>query len=30
VAERVALRAEPNEHNAEYLAVKARKMGHSL
>ncbi len=30
VAERVALKAEPNEHNAEYLAVKARKMGHAL
>jgi GTP cyclohydrolase II len=27
---RVALKAEPNEHNAEYLAVKARKMGHAL
>lgn len=30
VADRVALKAEPNEHNAEYLAVKARKMGHAL
>jgi GTP cyclohydrolase II len=30
VAERVAIRAEPNLHNAEYLAVKARKMGHDL
>jgi GTP cyclohydrolase II/3,4-dihydroxy 2-butanone 4-phosphate synthase/GTP cyclohydrolase II len=30
VAERVALKAEPNEFNAEYLAVKASKMGHSL
>ncbi len=30
VAERVALKAEPNEHNAEYLAVKARRMGHAL
>lgn len=30
VAERVALKAEPNEYNAEYLAVKARKMGHAL
>jgi GTP cyclohydrolase II/3,4-dihydroxy 2-butanone 4-phosphate synthase/GTP cyclohydrolase II len=30
VAERVALKAEANEHNAEYLAVKARKMGHAL
>jgi GTP cyclohydrolase II len=28
VAERVALKTEPNEHNAEYLAVKAKKMGH--
>jgi GTP cyclohydrolase II len=30
VVERIAIRAEPNEHNAEYLAVKARRMGHSL
>jgi GTP cyclohydrolase II len=30
VAERIAVKAEPNEHNAEYLAVKARKMGHAL
>jgi GTP cyclohydrolase II/3,4-dihydroxy 2-butanone 4-phosphate synthase/GTP cyclohydrolase II len=30
VVERVALLAESNEHNAEYLAVKARKMGHEL
>jgi GTP cyclohydrolase II len=30
VVERVAIRAEPNLHNAEYLAVKARKMGHAL
>jgi GTP cyclohydrolase II len=30
VTGRVALKAEPNEHNAEYLAVKARKMGHEL
>lgn len=30
VAERVALKSEPNEYNAEYLAVKARKMGHTL
>jgi len=30
VAERVAIKAPPNEHNAEYLAVKARKMGHAL
>jgi GTP cyclohydrolase II len=30
IAERVAIKAEPNEHNAEYLAVKARKMGHAL
>jgi GTP cyclohydrolase II/3,4-dihydroxy 2-butanone 4-phosphate synthase/GTP cyclohydrolase II len=30
VAERVAIKAEPNLHNAEYLAVKARKLGHTL
>jgi GTP cyclohydrolase II/3,4-dihydroxy 2-butanone 4-phosphate synthase/GTP cyclohydrolase II len=30
VAERVAIKAEPNLHNADYLAVKARKMGHEL
>jgi GTP cyclohydrolase II len=30
VSERVALETEPNEHNAEYLAVKAKKMGHTL
>ena len=30
VAERVAIVAEPNLHNAEYLAVKARRMGHAL
>ncbi|HEY3822785.1 MAG TPA: GTP cyclohydrolase II [Polyangiaceae bacterium] len=30
VAERVALKGASNEHNAEYLAVKARKMGHAL
>ena len=30
VAERVELKGESNEHNAEYLAVKARKMGHAL
>jgi GTP cyclohydrolase II/3,4-dihydroxy 2-butanone 4-phosphate synthase/GTP cyclohydrolase II len=30
VSERVALKGESNEHNAEYLAVKARKMGHEL
>ena len=30
VAERVAIKAEPNLHNADYLAVKARKMGHAL
>lgn len=30
VTDRVALKAVPNEHNAEYLAVKARKMGHEL
>jgi GTP cyclohydrolase II len=28
VAERRALHAEPNEHNAEYLAVKVTRMGH--
>ena len=30
VAEQIALRSEPNAHNAEYLAVKASKMGHRL
>ncbi len=30
VVERVAIKAEPNLHNADYLAVKARKMGHDL
>lgn len=30
VAERIALKSEPNAHNADYLAVKAKKMGHSL
>jgi GTP cyclohydrolase II/3,4-dihydroxy 2-butanone 4-phosphate synthase/GTP cyclohydrolase II len=30
VAERIGIRAEPNEHNAEYLAVKAKRMGHAL
>jgi GTP cyclohydrolase II/3,4-dihydroxy 2-butanone 4-phosphate synthase/GTP cyclohydrolase II len=30
VAQRIALKAEPNEHNADYLAVKAKKMGHAL
>ena len=30
VAERVSLSIEPNEHNAEYLKVKARRMGHTL
>jgi GTP cyclohydrolase II len=30
VTERVALKSEPNEHNAAYLAVKAKKMGHAL
>ncbi len=30
VAERIALKAEPNEHNAGYLAVKAKKLGHTL
>ena len=30
VVERVALRSEPNAHNAEYLAAKAQKLGHNL
>jgi GTP cyclohydrolase II len=30
VAERVALKSEPNAHNAEYLAAKAKKLGHRL
>lgn len=30
VAERIAIKAEPNAHNADYLAVKAAKMGHKL
>ncbi len=30
VVRRVAVKAEPNEHNADYLAVKARRMGHEL
>jgi GTP cyclohydrolase II len=30
VVRRVAVKAEPNEHNAGYLAVKARRMGHEL
>ncbi len=30
VVERVPLVADPNEHNADYLAVKAAKMGHQL
>jgi GTP cyclohydrolase II len=30
IVERVALRSEPNAHNAEYLAAKAKKLGHSL
>jgi GTP cyclohydrolase II/3,4-dihydroxy 2-butanone 4-phosphate synthase/GTP cyclohydrolase II len=30
VTDRVALKAQPNEYNAEYLAVKAKKMGHAL
>jgi GTP cyclohydrolase II len=30
VVERVPHAVAPNEHNAEYLAVKARKMGHAL
>ena len=28
VSERRALHAEPNQHNAEYLAVKVARMGH--
>jgi 3,4-dihydroxy 2-butanone 4-phosphate synthase/GTP cyclohydrolase II len=28
ITERVALRIEPNKHNAKYLATKSRKMGH--
>jgi GTP cyclohydrolase II len=30
VARRVPAIVEPNEHNADYLAVKARRMGHKL
>ena len=30
VVTRIAVVAEPNEHNADYLAVKAKKMGHEL
>jgi GTP cyclohydrolase II/3,4-dihydroxy 2-butanone 4-phosphate synthase/GTP cyclohydrolase II len=30
VDERVPVVVEPNEHNADYLAVKAKKMGHEL
>ena len=30
VVSRIAVVAEPNEHNADYLAVKAKKMGHEL
>jgi GTP cyclohydrolase II len=30
VTERVPIAMEPNEHNADYLAVKATKMGHAL
>ena len=30
VVERIAAKAPLNEHNAEYLAVKAKKMGHAL
>jgi GTP cyclohydrolase II len=30
VVERVALRSEPNAHNADYLAAKAKKLGHAL
>jgi GTP cyclohydrolase II len=30
VTERVSIAVEPNEHNADYLAVKATKMGHDL
>jgi GTP cyclohydrolase II len=30
IAERIALKAEPNPHNADYLAIKARKLGHAL
>ena len=30
VVERVPLAVEPNEHNVDYLAVKAKRMGHAL
>jgi GTP cyclohydrolase II len=30
VTSRVSIAVEPNEHNADYLAVKARRMGHAL
>ncbi len=30
VTERVPVTTEPNQHNADYLAVKARRMGHDL
>ena len=30
VTERVPIAVEPNEHNADYLAVKAKRMGHDL
>jgi GTP cyclohydrolase II len=30
IAERIALKAEPNPHNADYLAIKAKKLGHAL
>ncbi len=30
VVERVPISVEPNEHNADYLAVKAKRMGHDL
>lgn len=30
VAERVPIKAEANEHNANYLAAKAKKLGHAL
>ena len=30
VARRVSIAIEPNPHNADYLAVKAKKMGHAL
>ncbi|HLD34654.1 MAG TPA: bifunctional 3,4-dihydroxy-2-butanone-4-phosphate synthase/GTP cyclohydrolase II, partial [Patescibacteria group bacterium] len=30
ITERVALRIEPNKHNAKYLETKSRKMGHIM